>query len=102
MSKADRSSESDELRKIPGVGPSLAQDLIALGYHHIQQLHNADPEQMYQTLCTLRGRHIDRCVLYVFRCAVYYASNTVHDPALLKWWRWKDKDPSQANVWQER
>ncbi|NJM89920.1 MAG: hypothetical protein HC847_25010 [Hydrococcus sp. RU_2_2] len=39
----------------------------------------------------LRGQHIDRCVLYVFRCAVYYASNSVREPELLKWWNWKDK-----------
>jgi hypothetical protein len=29
-------------------------------------------------------------VLYVFRCAVYYASNSVHDQERLKWWNWKD------------
>jgi hypothetical protein len=34
---------------------------------------------------------VDRCVLYVFRCAVYYANNKTHDPELLKWWNWKDR-----------
>ncbi|NIV18422.1 MAG: pathogenicity locus, partial [Woeseiaceae bacterium] len=28
--------------------------------------------------------------LYVFRCAVYYASEEDHDPELLKWWNWTD------------
>ena len=28
-------------------------------------------------------------MLYVFRCALYYASNDIHDPELLKWWNWK-------------
>ncbi|MBC8473125.1 MAG: pathogenicity locus, partial [Planctomycetes bacterium] len=32
------------------------------------------------------------CMLYVLRCAVYYASNTEHDPDLLKWWNWKDRE----------
>jgi hypothetical protein len=27
-------------------------------------------------------------VLYVFRSAVYFASNERHDPELLKWWSW--------------
>jgi hypothetical protein len=36
------------------------------------------------------GRHVDRCVLYTFRCAVYFASESKHDPELLKWWNWKD------------
>jgi hypothetical protein len=38
---------------------------------------------------------IDPCVLYVFRCAVYYASHEVHDPDLLKWWNWKDGGRAQ-------
>ncbi|MHA2066255.1 MAG: hypothetical protein ACXABY_17925 [Candidatus Thorarchaeota archaeon] len=29
-------------------------------------------------------------MLYVFRCAIYYASNNEHDPQLLKWQNWKD------------
>ena len=46
---------------------------------------------MYQSLMDLRGgQHIDRCVLYVFRCAVCYASNSVHEAELLMWWNWKD------------
>lgn len=85
-----RTSVSEELQQIPGIGPRTAQDLSDLGYRHIPQLSGSDPEQMYQLLCALRGKHIDRCVLYVFRCAVYFASNSVHDPEKLKWWNWKD------------
>jgi len=81
---------SEDLQSIPGVGPSLSQDLTDLGYQRVSQLRSADPEQMYEQLCALRGTHIDRCVLYVFRCAVYFADNSVHDPELLKWWNWKD------------
>jgi hypothetical protein len=54
-------------------------------------LRSEDPEEMYQNLIALRGHRIDRCVLYVFRCAKYFAGNSVHDPELLKWWNWKDK-----------
>lgn len=90
MTKTRRSSTTEELQNIPGVGPSIAQDLNDLGYRRVAQLRGADPEQMYRKLCTLRGEHIDRCMLYVLRCAVYYASNSVHDPERLKWWNWKD------------
>jgi len=90
MAKAKPSQAPEELQNIPGVGPSLAKDLTDLGFYRVPQLCGSDPEQMYQKLCALRGEHIDRCVLYVFRCAVYYASNSVHDPELLKWWNWKD------------
>ncbi len=78
------------LQVIPGVGKSLSQDLMDLGYHSVEELKSEDPEVMYQNLIELRGRHIDRCVLYVFRCAVYYASHNTHDKELLKWWNWKD------------
>lgn len=90
MAKVKNSSASEEIQSIPGVGPSLAKSLADIGYYRVSQLRGSDPEQMYRKLCTLRGEHIDRCVLYVFRCAVYYASNSAHDPELLKWWNWKD------------
>ena len=83
-------ANAEELQSIPGIGPSMAIDLIDLGFSRVSQLRGADPEQMYEELCALRGKHIDRCVLYVFREAVYYASNSVYDPELLKWWNWKD------------
>lgn len=76
---------------IPGIGPSLSEDLEDLGFKSIDELRHADPERMYRNLCDLRGCHQDRCVLYTFRCAVYYASHETHDPELLKWWEWKDK-----------
>src|SRR3954465_7260485 len=79
-----------ELRRIPGIGPSLARDLIDLGITRVSALRGHDPEQLYQRLCDLRGVHQDRCVLYTFRCAVYFASQARHDPELLKWWNWQD------------
>ena len=79
-----------ELQTIPGIGNSLSQDLVDLGYRKVNELKGEDPETMYKNLIALRGHHIDRCVLYVFRCAVYYASNSVHEPKLLKWWKWKN------------
>ena len=78
------------LEEIPGVGPSIAQDLRHLGFEEPSDLEGADPEAMYDDLCGLRGEYLDCCVLYVFRCAVYYASKSEHDPELLKWWNWKD------------
>lgn len=79
-----------QFQTIPGIGKILSQDLKDLGYQSINQLKNENPETMYLNLITLRGRHIDRCVLYIFRCAVYFVSNSSHEPRLLKWWNWKD------------
>lgn len=89
---------SDELTSIPGIGPSMAVDLHDLGYHHVADLRSADPQEMYDRLIRLRGAHQDRCVLYVFRCAVYYAGRRRHDPELLKWWNWSDDNRSRARA----
>lgn len=78
------------LMTIPGVGPSLARDLVDLGCPDVASLKNRDPEKLYQKLMALRKTHIDRCVLYVFREAVYFASEKNHQAELLKWWNWKD------------
>ncbi|MBN2364334.1 pathogenicity locus [candidate division WOR-3 bacterium] len=80
-----------KLKKIPGIGPSMAEDLYDLGMRKVSDLKKKDPELLYKKLCILRGIRIDRCVLYAFRCAVYFASEHEHKPELLKWWNWKDK-----------
>jgi hypothetical protein len=80
----------DPLQEIPGIGPSMAIDLRDLGIRTVSDLKGRDPERMYQRLMQLRGGHQDRCVLYVFRCAVYYASTARPRRALLDWWKWKD------------
>jgi hypothetical protein len=80
-----------ELRTIPGVGASIAEDLYRLDIHSVHDLKDKSPEIMYEKFCEMQGSKVDRCLLYVFRCAVYYASNETHDEQLLKWWNWKDK-----------
>ncbi len=87
-----KSKSSNELEKIPGVGKSIAQDLRTLGIHGIQDLKARDPEDLYQKLCVQQGKQVDRCMLYVFRCAVYYASTKEREPELLKWWNWKNRE----------
>jgi Pathogenicity locus len=78
-----------ELSRIPGVGPSIASDLYLLGICEVAELRGRNPESLYADLCRQVGRRVDRCVLYVFRCAVYFASTAEPDPEMLKWWRWK-------------
>jgi hypothetical protein len=89
-----------DFQRVPGIGPRMADDLWRLGYRSVVELRDADPEVMYQRLCELSGGRVDRCVLYVFRCAVYFASTAAHDPDLLKWWSWSDQrraGPEQVN-----
>ncbi|MGN1031578.1 MAG: helix-hairpin-helix domain-containing protein [Butyricicoccaceae bacterium] len=79
-----------DLRTIPGIGKQGEQDLIALGYPNVASLRGADPQEMYDRECAMRGVKVDRCVLYVYRCAVYYASTEHPEPEKCKWWYWKD------------
>lgn len=87
--KKDKSS--DNLLTIPGIGRSIAHDLHTLGIHHVHDLAGQDPEVLFRNLSVDYNQKIDPCVLYTFRCAVYYAENDKHDPELLKWWNWKNK-----------
>ena len=83
--------KNDELQTIPGVGPSIAADLRSLGVKRVTDLKGADPQRLYERLNRKTGVRQDPCVLYTFRCAVYYASHPVHEAEKLKWWNWKDK-----------
>ena len=89
--KQDESSSLQELEQIPGVGITIARDMQNIGIHSICDLKGNQAEQLYDRLCQFKAAPVDRCMLYVFRCAIYYASNTDHDPELLKWQNFKDK-----------
>ena len=91
MKTTKKNIDSNNLLSIPGIGKSIAHDLHIIGIHHVNDLIGQDPETLYNDLCAENKKRIDPCVLYTFRCAVYYAENEKHDPDLLKWWNWKNK-----------
>lgn len=78
------------LLSIPWIGPVIAEDFWEFGLKKVSDFADADPEKIYEDLCDFHQERLHRCLLYIIRCAVYYASNETHDPALLKWWNWKD------------
>jgi hypothetical protein len=82
-----------QLQTIPGVGKSISRDLWNIGIKEISDLESQDPEELYALSNRFAGMVQDRCLLYVFRCAVYYVNTdkSKHDPEKLKWWNWKDK-----------
>ena len=85
-------ADMKELQTIPGVGKSISRDLLDLGIRTISDLKGRRPEALYNELCSIQGTQVDRCMLYVFRCAVYFATEENHDPELLKWWNWKNRE----------
>ncbi len=82
-----------ELMIIPGVGKSLAADLWNIGITSVADLKEKNPYELYDLSNRFAGTIQDRCVLYVFRCAVYYADTPEEEQEAekLKWWNWKDK-----------
>jgi pathogenicity locus Cdd1 protein len=80
-----------DLRKIPGVGISIANDLWNIGITSVADLEGEDPQNLYDRSNQYAGAIQDRCLLYVFQCAVYYANTPaeLRDPEKLKWWSWK-------------
>lgn len=82
-----------ELKQIPGVGKSIAEDLWNIGIRSPADLKGQDPELLYDLTNIFAGVRQDRCLLYVYRCAVYFAETqeSERDPAKLKWWNWKDR-----------
>lgn len=89
MSKNTKLSKND-LKNIPGVGKNMEQHFFNIGIFTIDDLIGKNPEELFLKDCSVKGFQDDRCVLYVFRLAVYYANNSVREPEKLKWWNWKD------------
>ncbi len=81
-----------DLQQIPGVGKSIARDLWNIGIRSVSDLRGRDPQELYDLSNRFAGVVQDPCLLYTFRCAVYYASTpkSKQHPEKLKWWNWKD------------
>ncbi len=78
-----------DVKTIPGIGKNMELHLRDIGYDSVESLVGQTPEIMYQKECIQHGGQMDRCVLYAYRCAVYYAEGG-REPEKLKWWNWKD------------
>jgi len=85
-----------DFRRIPGVGKKTAVVLWDLGLRSVSDLRGRDPETLYAAMETLAGCHVDRCMLYVYRCAVYFAETVDPDPERLKWWSEQGDDGEPA------
>ena len=78
--------------KYSGNREKREQHLKNIGIHRIEDLNGKDPEELYGQDCLKKGFQEDRCALYVYRCAVYYAEHEQHEEEKLNWWYWKEKE----------
>lgn len=74
------------LGDIPGIGPVMEKNLLALGIREPSDLIGNDPYRMYQELCSLTRKRHDPCVIDVFLSAVSYMEG---NPAR-KWWKFTE------------
>lgn len=88
---SEKQSTLNELRRIPSIGKACAYDLWKIGIKKTDDLKYRNPKELYERLNELTGTRHDICMLYTFRCAVYFASTKKPSPEKLKWWYWKDK-----------
>ncbi len=96
---ASTKRNKSDLKIIPGIGENIEKHLRNIGIETVEDLKGKDPEELYLKDCMFKGFQEDRCILYVFRLAVYYAENEKHEPEKLKWWYWKDKEYSpKSNI----
>lgn len=81
-----------DLQQIPSIGPNMELHLKKLGYQCVTDLRGQNPEEMYERDIKVHGNKSDRCVLYVYRLAVYFAETeeSEREAAKLQWWNWKD------------
>ena len=79
-----------ELTEIPGIGKVVSTKLARIEITKVEDFVGQDAEELYEKWCVSAQDpyDVDRCVLYVFREAVYYA-NGGREPEKLKWWNWK-------------
>lgn len=80
------------LTEIPNVGKKTKESLLNIGITCVEDLIGKDPEELYLKDCKRKGFKEDKCQLYLFKMAIYYAENKERDPKKLKWWYWKDKE----------
>ena len=81
-----------DLKTIPNIGDKTKQSLQNIGIKYVEDLKGQNPEDLYFKDCITKGFQVDKCQLYLFRMAIYYAEHTIWEEEKLKWWYWKDKE----------
>lgn len=84
MPKARTAIEAQKLQDIPNIGPSIADDLRALGIEKPKQLIGKDPYALYARINKLTGIVQDPCLCDCFIAAVRFMEGAPATP----WWHY--------------
>jgi hypothetical protein len=85
INSSDKIKSLKELQTIAGIGKACSLDLWDIGIQQVVDLKNKNPLQLYNQLNKTTGKVHDICMLYVFRCAVYFATEQHHEKEKLNW-----------------
>ncbi|MBA3664848.1 MAG: helix-hairpin-helix domain-containing protein [Bacteroidetes bacterium] len=80
-----------DFQTIPGIGKACSLDLWNIGLRSLADLKGQNPAELYDRLNTMTGVKHDICMLYTFRCAVYFVTEKNHRKEKLNWWYWKNQ-----------
>lgn len=80
--KASSAADAKRLQDIPNIGPSIADDLRALGIDSPKQLIGKDPYALYRRMTEITGIRHDPCLCDCFIAAVRFMEGAPPTP----WW----------------
>ncbi len=86
MKAPDRKTVS-QLEELPNIGKAISKDLRLIGVDHPQELIGKNAFQLYNLLCSKKGRRIDYCVIDVFMSAIHYMEGSEPQP----WWAFTEE-----------
>ncbi len=86
MKAPDRKIAS-QLEELPNIGKAIGKDLRLIGVYHPQELIGKNAFQLYNLLCSKKGRRIDHCVIDVFISAIHYMEGGEPRP----WWAFTEE-----------
>lgn len=82
-----------ELYSLMNVGPATLKDLALLGITTIEQLAQANPDELYERLQMITGTKHDPCVWDVFAAIIHEANTDEKTP----WWHWTQVRKARAS-----
>ena len=75
------------LELLPNIGKAIGSDLRLVGITEPKDLVGKDPFELYDDLCTKKGKKIDCCVLDVFMSVIDFMEGAEPQP----WWNFTQK-----------
>ena len=85
--KAAIAAHAQRLQDIPNIGPSIADDLRAIGISEPSQLIGCDPYDLYNRSNAVAGARQDPCLIDCFISAVRFMEGAPAKP----WWHYTDE-----------